>query len=75
MLGTNGWLAQNASTNAFAGFICQLAPAVETTPRLDVHFWWNVGEVLLLALAAHVALRHRALEPTPDLLEMLLLKR
>ena len=28
-------------------------------PRLDVHFWWNLGEIGLLLPAAHVSMRRR----------------
>ena len=37
-------------------FLCRL-PAVTTANRLDVHFWWNAGEAVLLFLAADRFLR------------------
>jgi hypothetical protein len=57
--GMGGWLATHAETNATFNFICTSAPALITAPRLDVHFWWNVGEVTLLLFAAHAVMRGR----------------
>lgn|GEM_PF-1111924 len=48
VLGRGGWLAANQDTSAIACLICQLVPANVVTPRLDIHFWWNVGETTLL---------------------------
>jgi hypothetical protein len=48
VLGRGGWLAANQDTSAVAGVICQLVPANVITPRLDIHFWWNVGGTTLL---------------------------
>src|SRR6476661_7919805 len=41
ILGQDGWLARSAATQST--FLCQL-PGVTTAIRLDVHFWWNIGE-------------------------------
>lgn len=45
ILGRNGWLALSD--------ICGRIPGLTTAPRLDIHFWWNAGELSLLLLAAH----------------------
>lgn len=50
VLGRDGWLASSAATQNT--FLCRL-PGLTTAPRLDVHFWWNLGEVLLLIPAAN----------------------
>jgi hypothetical protein len=57
VLGRSGWLAANQDTSAIAGLICQLVPANLVTPRLDIHFWWNVGETTLLLAVAIGAVR------------------
>ena len=49
ILGRDGWLASSAATQGT--FLCRL-PGVTTAPRLDIHFWWNTGETILLILAA-----------------------
>jgi hypothetical protein len=54
VLGRDGWLARSAATQGT--FLCRL-PGVTTASRIDVHFWWNAGEILLLLPAAHVFLR------------------
>jgi len=53
VLGRDGWLARSPSTQGT--FICRL-PGVTTANRLDVHFWWNIGETALLLLAANAFL-------------------
>ncbi|HEU5089940.1 MAG TPA: hypothetical protein VFT99_20940, partial [Roseiflexaceae bacterium] len=50
ILGRDGWLASSPVTQNT--FVCRL-PGVTTATRLDVHFWWNVGEVVLLIPAAN----------------------
>lgn len=55
--GAGGWLAGASETSAAAAFLCRIAPGLAAAPRLDVHFWWNVGEIALLIPAAHVAAR------------------
>ncbi len=55
ILGRGGWLNRTANAQPAVAFICNLAPAVKTATRLDVHFWWNVGETALLLLAARAA--------------------
>lgn len=54
ILGRDGWLARSPVTQGT--FLCRL-PGLTTATRLDVHFWWNVGEMLLLLIAANVFLR------------------
>lgn len=54
VLGRDGWLARSAATQGT--FLCRL-PGVTTAPRIDVHFWWNAGEIVLLLAAAHTFLR------------------
>lgn len=54
ILGRDGWLARSELTRGT--FLCAL-PGLTTATRLDVHFWWNVGETLLLLLAGHIYLR------------------
>jgi hypothetical protein len=56
ILGRDGWLATSALT---ADSWCGRLPGVTTAPRLDIHFWWNAGEAVLLAAAAHAYLRIR----------------
>jgi hypothetical protein len=62
ILGRDGWLASSELTQGT--FICRL-PGVTTAVRLDVHFWWNIGETTLLLLAGNMYLRrfveHRAM--------------
>ena len=57
IIGRDGWLARSGVSTPGIGLICRLAPPLVTTLRLDVHFWWNVGETTLLLLAAHTHLR------------------
>lgn len=54
ILGRDGWLARSAATQGT--FLCRL-PGVTTASRIDVHFWWNAGEIVLLLVAAHTFLR------------------
>jgi hypothetical protein len=64
LLGRDGLLATSTLTQNT--FLCRL-PGVTTAVRLDVHFWWNMGETLLLLVAAHVHLAnpvHRGVQPT-----------
>jgi hypothetical protein len=49
IVGRDGWLARSPLTQGT--FICTL-PGITTAMRLDVHFWWNVSETLLLLGAA-----------------------
>jgi hypothetical protein len=59
VLGRDGWLARSAVTQGT--FLCRL-PGATTAIRLDVHFWWNVGETVLLLFAAN---RFMAQDPRP----------
>ncbi|MFM2032368.1 MAG: hypothetical protein RLZZ297_1133 [Chloroflexota bacterium] len=49
--GRDGWLATSDVTRS--SFVCRL-PGLTTAVRLDVHFWWNVGETVLLFAATYV---------------------
>jgi hypothetical protein len=49
VLGRDGWLANNLA-------FCRNIPGLSTLPRVAVHFYWNVGEMILLLLAAREAL-------------------
>jgi hypothetical protein len=55
--GRGGWLATNTPATGPVAFLCRLAPGLTSAPRLDIHFWWNVGEIGLLLSAAHVSMR------------------
>ena len=57
ILGRDGWLATSELTQGT--FICRLS-GVTTAVRLDVHFWWNIGETMLLLLAGNMYLRQFA---------------
>ncbi len=54
VLGRDGWLARSTTTQGT--FVCRL-PGLTTASRIDVHFWWNTGETLVLLLTAHAFLR------------------
>ena len=56
ILGRDGWLARSAWTQ---GTILCSIPGLTTAIRLDVHFWWNVIEMTLLAVAGHIYLMKR----------------
>jgi hypothetical protein len=43
-------------------FICRM-PGLTTAVRLDVHFWWNITETLLLQMAGHFYLRQFVAQP------------
>jgi hypothetical protein len=45
ILGRDGWLANNL-------LFCRSIPGLATLPRVAIHFYWNVGEMTLLFLAA-----------------------
>jgi len=53
ILGRDGWLAATGVEQPGLALVCRLAPPLITAIRLDVHFWWNVGETVLLFAAAH----------------------
>lgn len=55
ILGNNGWLATQAATSPEARFICTALPGLASASRLDVHFGWNAGELVLLLAAAQAA--------------------
>lgn len=57
IIGRDGWLARSPFTRGT--ILCSL-PGLTTATRLDVHFWWNLIEMTVLALAGHRYLRRRA---------------
>ena len=60
IFGNDGWLARSPAT---AGtWVCTF-PGLTTATRLDVHFWWNVGETILLMIAAYTHI-HRSPQRT-----------
>jgi hypothetical protein len=54
IVGRDGWLARSEWTRNT--WICGL-PGITTAVRLDVHFWWNAIEMVLILAGAHVFLR------------------
>ena len=56
IIGRDGWLARSVWTQ---GTIICSVPGLTTASRLDVHFWWNVIEMSLLAVSGHVFLRRQ----------------
>lgn len=50
ILGRDGWVATSPLTQSL--FICR-APGLTTASRIDVHFWWNAGESILLLFAGN----------------------
>jgi hypothetical protein len=50
ILGRDGWLARSASTQ---GTFVRGLQGLTTAIRLDVHFWWNFIEMVLLSAAGH----------------------
>jgi hypothetical protein len=60
ILGRDGWLATSELTQGT--FICRLT-GVTTAVRLDVHFWWNIGETTLLLLAGNRYLQQFVEQP------------
>ena len=59
--GRDGWIATSELTRDT--FLCRL-PGITTAVRLDVHFWWNVGETTLLILATYAHLNKPNSQPT-----------
>lgn len=55
--GDGGWLDLNKPSGGAIAWVCTFAPGLTSAPRLDVHFWWNAGEIALLLPAAHVSIR------------------
>ena len=53
ILGRDGWLARSVWTR---GTVLCSVPGLTTAVRLDVHFWWNVIEMTMLAVAGHLFL-------------------
>jgi len=63
-LGKGGWLATNTPATGPVAFLCTLASGLTSAPRLDIHFWWNVGEIGLLLPAARVSMHRRTTKRT-----------
>lgn len=61
--GRDGWIATSDITRDT--FLCRL-PGITTAVRLDVHFYWNVGETTLLILATHFHLNRHQNLPKPQ---------
>ena len=57
IIGRNGWLARSPLTQGT--FLCSL-PGLTTAVRLDVHFWWNSIETVLLLGAGNLFLKRGA---------------
>jgi hypothetical protein len=55
VLGRDGWLALSDATR---GTFLSHLPGLTTAPRLDIHFWWTIGETAWLILAANTFMRH-----------------
>ena len=62
IFGRYGWLSQNVPDSAV--FVCNLInPGLLNGQRLDIHFWWNMWEALLMLIyAAAVMRRHTTRE-------------
>lgn len=56
IFGRDGWLARSPWTQ---GTFLRGLPGFTTAVRLDVHFWWNALEMVLLALGGHWFLRQQ----------------
>jgi hypothetical protein len=54
--GRNGWLFHQQFENPTIAFVCQLAPGLITSARIDVHWWWNTVTTVLLLSYSHHAL-------------------
>jgi hypothetical protein len=55
VVGRDGWLARSEATR---GTFVSILPGLTTAMRLDVHFWWNLLEMILLLAAGNVFLIH-----------------
>lgn len=54
IVGRDGWLARSDLTRNT--ILCTI-PGLTTAVRLDIHFWWNAAEIVLLMLGGHFYLR------------------
>lgn len=67
IVGRDGWLARSDWTQST---FLSIFPGLTTAMRLDVHFWWNLLEMILLLGAGHIFLRRKQREdaeaPTPS---------
>lgn len=57
IFGQGGWL--DLSGGSGLQFICNIGPGTTTADRVDVHFTWNTGEILLALPAIHQLLRSK----------------
>jgi hypothetical protein len=57
ILGRDGWLANNLA-------FCRNIPGIASLPRVAIHFYWNVGEMTFLLLAARESLPRLVRAPT-----------
>lgn len=57
IFGRGGWLDLNAGPQVQV--YCRLIPGVTTADRVDTHFVWNAGEILLALPAIHQLLRSK----------------
>lgn len=53
IVGRDGWLARSDLTRNT--ILCSI-PGLTTAVRLDIHFWWNAAEIVLLMLGGHLYL-------------------
>lgn len=56
VVGEGGWLDLNAGPRL--QFVCGI-PGITTADRVDAHFTWNTGEILLALPAVHLLLRSK----------------
>lgn len=57
IVGRDGWLARSPFTREN---ILRVLPGLTTAMRLDVHFWWNLIEMLFLIVAGNAYLKKKA---------------
>lgn len=62
IFGRDGWLATADVTQNT--FLCRF-PGLATAVRIDVHFWWNIGEMALLLPAANAFMQRIAADRQP----------
>jgi hypothetical protein len=65
ILGRHGWLETTGWQYAPTAFLCRLAPPLVSAPRISVHFWWSIGEVVLLLPFVHAVMRRQRAPITP----------
>lgn len=68
IFGSKGWLDTRGNDFAATAFVCRIVPwGFKTANRIDVHFYWNMGEVSFMLPYAHVAIRRRIRQLNPSL--------